>query len=95
MKGDLISRQAAIDALMKQDSNCGIDAARTIETLPSVDAVEVVRCKDCHFWEPMPSISATPEYHECKARPLIRLHTAAEEFCSRGQRKEDDWKPIF
>lgn len=32
---DTISRRAAIDAILKRDANCGIDAAETLETLPS------------------------------------------------------------
>ena len=33
---DMISRQAAIDALIKRDANCGIDSAEVIRQLPSV-----------------------------------------------------------
>ena len=32
---DLIDRQAAIDAVLKRDANCGIDAAETLKALPS------------------------------------------------------------
>ena len=32
---DLISRQAAIDALIERDPNCGIDSAEVIKELPS------------------------------------------------------------
>ena len=32
---DLISRQAAIDALIERDPNCGIDSAEVIRELPS------------------------------------------------------------
>ena len=57
---DLISRQAAIDALAemycKSDEDgyvwiIRIDACKRIDALPSVDAVEVVRCKDCRWHE--------------------------------------------
>ena len=27
------------------------EVARAVENAPTVDAVEVVRCKDCKFWE--------------------------------------------
>ena len=32
---DLISRQAAIDAVIKRDANCGIDSAEVLKDLPS------------------------------------------------------------
>ena len=32
---DLIDRQAAIDALIERDPNCGIDGADVIKELPS------------------------------------------------------------
>ena len=32
---DLISRQAAIDAVIKRDANCGIDSAEVLRALPS------------------------------------------------------------
>jgi hypothetical protein len=33
--GDMISRQAAIDAVIKRDANCGIDSAEALRALPS------------------------------------------------------------
>jgi hypothetical protein len=47
---DLISRQAAIDAmymgcyLTPKDRS---DLVKALERLPTIDAVEVVRCKEC------------------------------------------------
>lgn len=32
---DLIDRQAAIDAVIKRDANCGIDSAEVLKALPS------------------------------------------------------------
>ena len=32
---DLISRKAAIDAVIKRDANCGIDSAKVLKALPS------------------------------------------------------------
>lgn len=46
---DLISRQAAIDALRERDANCGIDSAEVIKALPSVQPHQIVRCKDCKW----------------------------------------------
>lgn len=38
---DLISRQAAIDALIERDPNCGIDSAEVIKALPSASPKKV------------------------------------------------------
>lgn len=47
---DLISRSAAIESLDQHSYENGSDYAKTAELLndlPAVDAVPVVRCKDC------------------------------------------------
>ena len=45
---DLIDRQAAIDAVLKRDANCGIDAAETLKALPSAQPTdaEIQRMQD-------------------------------------------------
>ena len=100
MKDDLISRQATIDALGERpkifvggDYELGsanqYDIDRlAIETVPSADAVEVVRCKDCKWWDNCPSSSAAPKYHECHYGAAHR-HTTANDYCSYGVRKDD------
>lgn len=60
---DLINRQDAIDALIGLDISDGVgisciasgvqySAIRAIEDLPSAEP-EIVRCKDCKFYNPM------------------------------------------
>lgn len=56
---------------------------------PLLDAVEVVRCKDCRFWNSFPTASSTPYIHECGCR-YPRRGTSANDFCSWGERREDD-----
>ena len=66
--------------------NCDILAVYVcaIENAPTVDAVEVVRCKDCkHFWE---SFSGT---HSCKLHKGL-VGTKYDTFCSYGERKDND-----
>lgn len=47
---------------------------------PTVDAVEVVRCKDCKWYE-------NDGYHtNCQ---IMRFCVEAEDYCSRGERRED------
>lgn len=51
-----------------------------IVNAPTVDAVEVVRCKDCiHYWKNYPT-----EVAVCLASPRD------DAYCSEGERKEDE-----
>ena len=92
---ELISRKAAIDELLQivQDRYAwqkdaleyvrGVNAAIcAIEKLPSAQP-NIIRCKDCVYWDSLPS-RLTPEYHECVERPF-HINTTAEDFCSRGR----------
>ena len=102
---DLISRQAALDELEQERRRLSAlkmygaehilvhHAVRTIERLPAVDAVPVVRCRDCkHFdldhWETINGI------------PLIVAHeictfwgggckTDADGHCFKAERREE------
>lgn len=52
-----------------------------IDEQPTVDAVEVVRCKDCiHYWKNKPS----DDVPVCLASPKD------DAFCSEGERREND-----
>ena len=60
------------------------DVIMMIKTAPTVDAVEVVRCRECKYCD--------PENHHCDhymgtAAPLRRK---PDDFCSYGERKEGD-----
>lgn len=51
-----------------------------IDDAPTVDAVEVVRCKDCRWFE-------NDGYHtNCQ---IMRFCVEADDYCSRGERRED------
>ena len=52
---------------------------RMILDAPTVDAVEVVRCKDCNYWN-------NPY---CNHSESTMLDTQADNFCSYGERKEE------
>lgn len=55
------------------------DVANLIRNAPTVDAVEVVRCKDCvYFWDGV-----------CTAH-TDAICTDENEFCSWVERREDD-----
>lgn len=47
---------------------------------------EIIHCKDCVYWDSLPSSSLAPEYHDCVERPF-HISTTAEDFCSRAERR--------
>lgn len=85
---DLISRQAAIDAVIEWYGCEPSDLdyfKKIVEKLPTTDAVPVVQCKDCKYyksWEG--TILSYCSYHN-NAQYVRR----AEDYCSRGERKDD------
>lgn len=96
----LINREALADAMydeafekdseeQKWDGGCWIRYKmfeRVVFDLPSVDAVEVVRCKDCKFWhEDVANNFTSIQRGGCK---LVRGITNGEFFCALGERKE-------
>lgn len=82
---EYIEREAVIKAMEKADytaiaddaDSCKTDYLREIiESVPAVDAVPVVRCKDCaHLYGAM-----------CAACGL--LPRKPNDFCSRGERRD-------
>ena len=57
-----------------------LNAVANIVNAPTVDAVEVVRCKDCRWFE-------NDGYHtNCQ---IMRFCVEAKDYCSRGERRED------
>lgn len=52
------------------------------------DIVEVVRCRDCEYWDETSPMSTTdPAVCRCRLRRETDA-TTAEDFCSYGRRKE-------
>ena len=99
---DLISRQAAIDALEREKTYCtaykegytktdvfqkynmGLtDGIKALNKLPPVDAVPVVRCKDCRFYRFYDGTFG-------KGWMCFENNTArhGDDYCSRGERKD-------
>ena len=59
-----------------------------LEDCTAVDAVEVVRCKDCKHWSYIPGLDKCPH-----CRVFCGLHskaypTKSDDFCSYGERRE-------
>ena len=88
MNDDLISRQAAIDAIrastskytgfMEMEMYTDDDAVEAIEGVPSVEP-EIVRCKDCKWWDNEDDAErCTHKYCSMWAKP--------DGYCSYGER---------
>ena len=64
------------------------DAIYTINYTPTVDAVPVIRCRECKWWSNEKSF---PRGQEC--RRFIGFsyiwHSNADDFCSLAERRED------
>ena len=56
---------------------------RFIDACPTVDAVPVVRCRDCMYWQ-------QGENHKQYYWPCLYLHkpTKPNDYCSHGEKRE-------
>jgi hypothetical protein len=106
---DLISRSALLEELSKgtiipddmysEGIMAGVDyAIKKIEAAPAVDAVEVVRCKDCKHrgddiccpmcFEEESVIDEGDGYFDTDY--ITHDRTVDDGFCDRGERRDDD-----
>lgn len=70
-------------------------ARKLIGDAPTVDAVEVVRCKDCKYWDQRVMIS--PIQGMCKKftnAPYLYSYRARNDFCSYGERKDNEVEKV-
>ncbi len=85
MKNDLISRQAVFDIL--KQSGVWHDRIEAIEALPSADAVEVVRCKDCKHSHM--TYDGLCKYCDMWDEDGEALYLEGDFFCAYGERRKD------
>lgn len=71
---EYIKREDAIQAL----TDCPVQYVVSLCNVPSADVVEVVRCKDCKYWNG----------DECTGRDIFVVDD--DEFCSYGERRDAD-----
>ena len=81
------------DALIKEacaEGAYGYVDAKQIADAPTVDAVPVVRCKDCkyHHWEQEPCHGKIEHY--CELPHMRGVEVFKEFFCYYGKRKDGD-----
>ena len=92
--------KAVLDAekIIRSESNCYYDigwadalsaVANKMKTMPTVDAVEVVRCKDCKHYKPQRQ-SAHWEGSTLYCCRCTTVKVKADDFCSYGERRTDD-----
>ena len=67
-----------------------VDVVNLLLHAPTVDAVEVVRCRECkhHYWEQEPCHGKSVHY--CKLQHMRGVEVFKEFFCYYGERKEGD-----
>ena len=59
---------------------------RMIDDAPTVDAVEVVRCKECKHW----TYDGYHKHHYCSHKMGLRYICPEKNFCSYGERREGE-----
>lgn len=96
MKDDLISRQAAIDALDGKIEITGRTNAEAVkvyvrlvkdrlERLPSAQP-DIVRCKECRNWDITWTNDWAPNYHYC---PMLDGIRRDDFYCADAERRTD------
>ena len=91
---ELISKQDLLDEISElpldwEYGQAVSDIYDIIKKHPAVDAVEVVRCKDCRYFTP--KVDGTVGF--CKCGEVVGYHPmmrVAMNFCSYGERKEEN-----
>ena len=72
----------------KQAMHGGIrKALHEIETSPTIDAVEVVRCVDCVYGRPHRFDYKEPEIMICINKNMFPMRTSPGFYCAHGERK--------
>lgn len=90
---DLIRRQSAINAIENTDVPMSAkewdELTDAIVSIPAVDAVEVVRCRECKYCH------IEDEYEAwCHGGLPAVMTRATEDFCSHGKRREEEHNAV-
>lgn len=65
-------------------------AAKLVLVQPTVDAVEVVKCRDCRYWKTGEDVNRSKKVKFCTYAIYHSYARRDEDFCSRGERKDGD-----
>ena len=80
----LIDADALIDELGISDEDIVFE--EMLDDAPTIDAVPVVRCKDCRWWTEW----SNGGIGSCSRFALDWLGTDADDFCSFAERKDNE-----
>ena len=70
-----------------KDINYAYNDCTMYETIKYLlEEMEVVRCKDCIYWNELPSSTAAPECHRCS---YFSIDTVADGFCYRSEMRKE------
>lgn len=69
------------------DGVTGAVMKRMFDSLPTIDAVPVVRCRECKHWTGV-ALGMRCKWYSFP--PNAWVYSQPDDFCSRGQRKEVD-----
>lgn len=83
---DLMSRKALLQRIKNSTAERAVKvlAQVLVNTAPAVDAVEVVRCKDCKHYRTY----STFVLDCCRGHGMTYVN--ANDFCNYGERKENE-----
>ena len=94
MNNDLISRAALLEAIRTDVAPFTLSMVfRHIHSAPAVDAVEVVRCKDCKWYKEGKLLSPNKFCFRLKhprEDRKIGYNFSPDDFCSYGERRENN-----
>ena len=86
-----MSRYIDADELLRKlpdDLPYKASVKRVLMQAPTADVVEVVRCKDCQWWEPY-THGSTIGRCENPRNGLVNEYTDDNDYCSYGERSEN------
>lgn len=97
---DYISREAAIDSLVKLERTARHNSVlrpdhveecrEVLRSIPAADVVEVVRCKDCKYSEHWYRDKRLCRLWYGEEKPSAPIDVFDDGFCNYGERREDD-----
>lgn len=68
----------------------GLIHTSDIDAMPTVEAVPVVRCKDCKYWKTGEGVNRSKKVMFCTYQIGHHYARRDEDFCSRGERKDGE-----
>lgn len=80
---DALNLEYEVD--MADDWKTAHEMANIVKYAPTVDAVPVIRCEACRFWEPFPNQTVDTDMHKCRKWSVT---THIRGYCYKGEKKD-------